>query len=201
MRRDSWAMVTVVIYIGITILAITPRHLEADKAVQNLSMYEIPISNMVQLPSYVITPNLVEFVAETSKEIEVKKPLSRNKEEQLPSKDYSNNDLELLSRLIMAEVGGESYECMVAVGEIVLNRVKSDKFPNTIKGVIYQAGQFSVVKNGSIKKKPHELATKAAQKVLNGSHSIPDDVLYFRADYFFANHKKYKKMDNTYFSY
>src|SRR5689334_20279269 len=51
---------------------------------------------------------------------------------------YSDADVHLLAQLINAEAKGESFEGKVAVGDIVLNRVKSDKFPNTIRGVIYQ---------------------------------------------------------------
>lgn len=57
--------------------------------------------------------------------------------------NYSSNDLYLLAGLIQTEAGGEPYEGMVAVGEVVMNRVHSSSFPSTVSGVIYQSGQFA----------------------------------------------------------
>lgn len=62
----------------------------------------------------------------------------------------SSYGVALLSRLVEAEAGTESYAGKVAVAEVVLNRVTSDQFPNRIEDVIYQNGQFSPVANGSL---------------------------------------------------
>lgn len=67
--------------------------------------------------------------------------------------NYSEAELRLMASIINCEAGGESFQGQVAVGIVVMNRVKSDLFPNTIKKVIYQKGQFSPVKNGSLRKK------------------------------------------------
>jgi N-acetylmuramoyl-L-alanine amidase len=64
----------------------------------------------------------------------------------------SSYEKDLLARLVRAEAQGEPYAGKVAVARVVLNRVESSQFPNTIKGVIYQSGQFSPVSNGSITK-------------------------------------------------
>ncbi len=80
----------------------------------------------------------------------------------------NTNDLNLLARLIYAESRGEPYAGQVAVGAVVLNRVKSSSFPNTVSGVIYQTGAFSVVSDGQINLSPNETAKKAAQDALNG---------------------------------
>lgn len=64
---------------------------------------------------------------------------------------YSNSDLNLLAHLVYAEARGESYRGQVAVASVVLNRVKSSSFPNTVAGVIYQKGAFSVVADRSNK--------------------------------------------------
>ncbi len=78
------------------------------------------------------------------------------------------NEVELLARLIHGEARGEPYVGMVAVGAVVLNRVKSSKFPNTIAGVVYQAGAFDAVSDGQINLTPNEQSRRAARDALNG---------------------------------
>ena len=77
-------------------------------------------------------------------------------------------DHRLLSKLVYAEARGESYKGQVAVAAVVLNRVESASFPNTISGVIYQSGAFSCVSNGSINNTPNSTAIRAALDALNG---------------------------------
>ena len=77
-------------------------------------------------------------------------------------------DVELLARLIHGEARGEPYVGMVAVGAVVLNRVKSSSFPNTIAGVIYQSGAFDAVADGQINLTPNEQSRRAARDALNG---------------------------------
>lgn len=77
-------------------------------------------------------------------------------------------NLNLLAKLIYGEARGEPYTGQVAVGAVVLNRVKSSSFPNSISGVIYQNGAFDVVKDGQINLTPNATAKKAAQDALNG---------------------------------
>ncbi|MGN0772977.1 MAG: spore cortex-lytic enzyme [Candidatus Ventricola sp.] len=83
------------------------------------------------------------------------------------SNSYAS-DVELLARLIHGEARGEPYVGMVAVGAVVLNRVKSSKFPNTIAGVIYQSGAFDAVSDGQINLTPGEQSRRAARDALNG---------------------------------
>lgn len=80
----------------------------------------------------------------------------------------SNNNLNLLARAISGEARGEPYEGQVAVGAVILNRVDSSDFPNTIAGVIYQSGAFDSVYDGQINMEPTTTAIKAAQDALNG---------------------------------
>lgn len=82
--------------------------------------------------------------------------------------NYSNNDIYLLAKLIHAEARGESYTGQVAVGAVVLNRVKSSSFPNTISGVIYQKYAFTAVDDGQMNLEPNETARKAAIAAMNG---------------------------------
>lgn len=81
---------------------------------------------------------------------------------------YSNADIELLARLIYGEARGESYEGQVAVGAVVMNRIKSASFPNTMSGVIYQRYAFTAVDDGQINLTPNATARKAAQDAMNG---------------------------------
>ena len=79
-----------------------------------------------------------------------------------------SGDLNLLARLVYGEARGEPYTGQVAVAAVVLNRVKSSSFPNTVSGVIYQAGAFDVVSDGQINLTPNDTAKRAAQDALNG---------------------------------
>ena len=91
----------------------------------------------------------------------------------------SNSDLNLLARLVYAEARGEPYTEQVAVAAVVLNRVKSSSFPNTIAGVIYQSGAFSVVADGQINLTPNSTAKKAAQDAINGWDPTYGSIYYF----------------------
>jgi N-acetylmuramoyl-L-alanine amidase len=79
------------------------------------------------------------------------------------------NDLHLLTRIVAAEAGGEPYEGQVAVAAVLLNRVKSPSFPNSVAGVVYQPLAFESVMNGLIWR-VNDLATaeRAARAALNG---------------------------------
>ena len=80
----------------------------------------------------------------------------------------SSSDVYLLARCVYGEARGESYKGQVAVAAVVLNRVRSSSFPNTISGVIYQPGAFSVVSDGQINLTPNDTALKAARDAMNG---------------------------------
>ncbi|HHT36892.1 MAG TPA: LysM peptidoglycan-binding domain-containing protein [Firmicutes bacterium] len=82
--------------------------------------------------------------------------------------DFTPEERDLLARLIHAEARGESLEGQIAVGAVVINRVKSDKFPNTITEVIYQKGQFSPISMGTMPKVPQDSAIEAAERALAG---------------------------------
>ena len=81
---------------------------------------------------------------------------------------YSSSDSYLLAKCIYAEARGEPYTGQVAVGAVILNRVRSSKFPNSISGVIYQPYAFTCVSDGQINLTPDATAKKAAQDALNG---------------------------------
>ncbi len=91
----------------------------------------------------------------------------------------TSNDLNLLARLVYGEARGEPYSGQVAVAAVVLNRVRSSSFPNTVSGVIYQRGAFDVVSDGQINLTPNDTARKAAQDALNGWDPSYGAIYYF----------------------
>ena len=91
----------------------------------------------------------------------------------------NSTNLNLLSRLVYGEARGEPYSGQVAVAAVVLNRVKSSSFPNTVSGVIYQSGAFDVVSDGQINLTPNETAKKAAQDAINGWDPSYGAIYYF----------------------
>lgn len=95
------------------------------------------------------------------------------------SSSSNSNNLNLLARLVYGEARGEPYTGQVAVAAVVLNRVKSSSFPNTISGVIYQSGAFDVVRDGQINLTPNSTAIKAAQDALNGWDPSYGAIYYF----------------------
>ena len=80
----------------------------------------------------------------------------------------NSNDEYLLARLVYGEARGEPYTGQVAVAAVVLNRVRSSSFPNTISGVIYQSGAFTAVSDGQINLTPNATAMRAARDAMNG---------------------------------
>ena len=91
----------------------------------------------------------------------------------------NSSNLNLLAHLIYGEARGESYIGQVAVGAVIMNRVKSSLFPNTIAGVIYQKGAFDAVSDGQINMTPNSTAKKAAQDALNGWDPSYGAIYYF----------------------
>ena len=97
------------------------------------------------------------------------------------SSSSSNNssNVNLLARVIYGEARGEPYAGQVAVGAVILNRVKSSKFPNTMSGVVYQSGAFDAVSDGQVNLTPDSTAKKAAQDALNGWDPSYGAIYYF----------------------
>lgn len=100
-----------------------------------------------------------------------------------PASPAESSELDLLARLITAEAQGEPYEAQVAVGAVVMNRVKSNDWPNSIKSVIYQKigeyYQFSPVMNGWIDKPAQPEAVEAAKAAMNGSDPTGGAQFYY----------------------
>ena len=98
----------------------------------------------------------------------------------IQAKSYKASTLRLLSSIIYSEAGNQSYAGKKAVGIVIMNRVKSRQFPNTVRGVVYQSGQFSPVRNGSLARsyrlydsgKMSKSVKKAAASALKGSKTV-----------------------------
>ena len=91
----------------------------------------------------------------------------------------NSSNVNLLAHLIYGEARGESYIGQVAVGAVIMNRVRSSLFPNTIAGVIYQKGAFDAVSDGQINMSPDNSAKKAAQDAINGWDPSYGAIYYF----------------------
>lgn len=85
------------------------------------------------------------------------------------SSSYSQEDLKWLAKAVYGEARGESYRGQVAVAAVILNRMKNNKFPNTIKGVIFEPLAFTAVADGQINLSPNSTALKAAREAINGT--------------------------------
>lgn len=94
------------------------------------------------------------------------------------------SDVELLAALLECEAGTSNYEALLAVGSVVVNRMKSRYYPNTVRGVIYQSGQFPLAHNGKVdkvlKRGVKELCLTAAKDALSGKNNV-GDCLQFRS--------------------
>ncbi len=95
------------------------------------------------------------------------------------SSGSSSSDEYLLAKLIYGEARGESYVGQVAVGAVVMNRIKSSSFPNTMSGVIYQSYAFTAVADGQINLTPNETAKKAAKDAMNGWDPTYGAIYYY----------------------
>lgn len=98
---------------------------------------------------------------------------------QSTTQNSDSGDTNLLARLISAEARGEPYSGQVAVGAVVLNRVKSPIFPNTIAGVIYQNGAFTCITDGQFNEEVSESAYRAARDAMNGVDPCGGAIYYF----------------------
>ncbi len=91
----------------------------------------------------------------------------------------SKTDVNLIAKCINGEARGEPYEGMVAVGAVILNRVKSPSFPNTVSGVVYQNGAFDAVSDGQVNLTPSQSCINAAKDAINGWDPSGNAIYYY----------------------
>lgn len=133
-----------------------------------------------------VTIDFAVDAGETVEEIKLREAAEREAKRHVKYGEYPTDEdtMMLLAALIHCEARGESYEGQVAVGAVVMNRVRSPRFPNTIYEVIFAPGQFSPAMDGKVDKvlesgKINESCIKAAKEALSGVSNV-GDLLFFR---------------------
>ncbi|WP_096199885.1 cell wall hydrolase [Bacillus sp. FJAT-45350] len=91
----------------------------------------------------------------------------------------SEKEIDLVARIVRAEAQTEPFEGKVAVANVVLNRVESDQFPDTVEEVIYQPRQFQPVANGQVNRPADEESIEAVEAALTGMGEVSEDTLFF----------------------
>ncbi len=155
---------------------------QVEVPVSTLATEQIAVPVSVSEPEVTAAPEVIqEEVKPTEK---VRKNAKKIKAGGAGDNNYSKADLRLMSAIIYCEANMEPYAGKLGVGIVVMNRVKSSSFPSTIKGVIYQRGQFSPVRNGSLKRAlarydagkftsdREKQCIKAAKAALNGEKTV-----------------------------
>ena len=127
-------------------------------------------------------------------------PVRTQTPKQAPAQAYSKKDLDLLARVVYAEAGSDwcSDEMQLLVANVVINRMRDRRFPDTLRGVVYQRGQYACAyKLGRVK--PNARAVKNAKRVLDGERFCPAKVVY--QSEFRQGKGLWKKVGNQYFCY
>ena len=138
----------------------------------------------------------------------VTKTASRGEDSQALSRSLghlvSKADVEILSRVIHGEARGENFEGQVAVGAVVLNRLKDPRFPKTIRDVVYQEGAFTAVDDKQIQLDPNDQSYKAAEAALAGQDPTNGALFYFNpriaTDHWIKSRAVIKQIGNHTFS-
>lgn len=152
---------------------------EADTVKEDTAKEVAAVDNTTKDQTAKVADTKKKTTAKTAKAVTTKKTVVKKE-----TAKYSKADLRLLSALIYCEAGGEAYNGKLAVGIVVMNRVRASAFPDSVKSVIYQRYQFGPVTNGALNKALAEYdagkftsqnetaCVKAAKEALNGNRSI-----------------------------
>ena len=160
---------------------------------------EITTEHVIIVPEELFVTATTEQTTEPTTEKVVSRGYTGGAE-RIPSISLSEEEFDLLCRLVSAESKGESFEGKIAVANVVLNRVNSPKWEDTITEVIYTPNQFQPVSNGAINQEPTEESVEAVKEALKGVKVVADNVDCFAhksisfeswADYYatIGNHK------------
>ena len=154
-----------VFYVPKTVAADTEKYTEIQRRLKDWGYYDGPITGQIDEPT---KQAIIKF--QNAHDISPTGNLDAQTSDALGVyvNTQTSNDLYLLAKCIFAESRGEPYVGKVAVGAVILNRVKSPDFPNSIYGVIYQPWAFTAGHDGQINLEPDNLAYQAAQDALNG---------------------------------
>lgn len=123
----------------------------------------------------------------------------QREEEERKNRNYSEDDLYVLSHVIYAEAGGGSRDEMIGAGSVVLNRVNHKDYPNTIQEVVFAKGQYACTWDGNYEKIPSKTAVEIAEYLLQNGSQFPANVVY-QAE-FLQGRGVYAKEGRTYFCY
>lgn len=169
----------------------SPRSSESQKSVSKIITYEIFVNQDTPLMdnSSKSTPGVKDDVQKpvaqksvAQKQV-VQKPEPTGNETQVLSRSLgrlvSKEDVELLTRVIYGEARGEDFEGQVAVGAVVLNRLKDPRFPKSMRAIVYQSGAFTAVDDRQIHLDPDEQAYKAAEAALSGVDPTNGAIYYY----------------------
>ncbi|MGG4453863.1 cell wall hydrolase [Brevibacillus porteri] len=161
-------------------LFVTPTSAMAPQPVQIL-----PVLGSAQAPSEQVSKkekkSITSATAVKRESVQVSRD-SRPKVVRNGKVKVSQRDMELLARLVYAEGRGEPYEGQVAIAAVVLNRVASDEFPNTVREVIYAPNAFSPVHDGNLTHTSNESTRKAVQDAVNGKDPSNGSLYFFNPD-------------------
>lgn len=124
---------------------------------------------------------------------------NKNETEKSASCSYTDEELYILSHVIYGEAGGYSRELQIGVGSVVLNRVKHENYPNTIKEVVFQKRQYACTWDGNYDREPDQQAIDVAIYLLENGSQFPEHVIYQAG--FKQGKGVYKQIGNTYFCY
>ena len=145
--------------------------------------------------------DLIEDLVNEVTEIRVQPEAVKTVEKKM-AYNLTAGERELLAQLLYHEARGESLECQKAVASVILNRVDSKIWGDSLTDVIYAKNQFEPVVKGLLPNtKPLQKQYEAIDYVLENGATVPEEVLYFRADHYFEWATDFMNMDNTYFSF
>lgn len=196
-KKFAMLMISCVVLYGVsgnTASAATTDGITNNQTVQQTSrpaeegkkdMGDVPA--VTPAPKATVSPQATAAPRATAQPVAVKNnTVSKGKKTKKSSKkkSYTKAELRLMAAIINCEAGSESYQGKLAVGIVIMNRVRSNKFPGTVKKVVYQKGQFSPVRNGSLRKRLRQYdrgkvrssqwksCISAAKKTLSGQKTI-----------------------------
>lgn len=154
---------------------------------------------VTEVPTTHTTESVEEKIETETKtqEPDITEPITKPSSES--NKSYTEDDLYVLSHVIFAEAGNCSWEHQIGVGSVVLNRVKDERFPNTIEGVVFQEGQYACTWLGGYYNEPSQTSIDVATYLLENGSQFPEYCI-FQAE-FLQGDSVYKKIGNTYFCY
>lgn len=164
------------------------------------------VGRLEKIPSCMHTVHMLTGAAEPEPDEEFEEWVKPHIEGMVPvygreGIDYiSLDDFELMAKTVFAEAKTEDFEGQVAVAEVILNRVESENFPDTVEAVIKQDGAFSSWGNGSVEAAPlDDECLEAVQDAVN-ERIFPDSVVYFREGRFHSFGTPYTVIGHHYFS-